>query len=159
MNRTCALTEEAHGSSLAPYAMGIYSKKMAIYEPGCKVQQIESHQPLQGTGLALQASRTVRSKFLFISHTVYRSLLQQVEQTGAQTTDPLFSEYANPLCPCSCYSLSQRCSPCSVPILRYSFSKDRLKLSSKFIVRINLFFHLSQNMLPEILLGTYSAVS
>ena len=106
MNRTCVLTEEAHGSSLAPYAMGIYSKKMAIYEPGCRVQQTESHQPLQGTGLALQASRTVRSKFLFISHIVYRSSLQQVEQTGAQTTDPLFSEYTNPLCPCSCYSLS-----------------------------------------------------
>lgn len=157
MNGTCALTEEAHGSSLAPSAMDYCccSKKMATYEPGCRVQQTESHQPLQGTDLALQASRTVRSKFLFISHMVYHSLLQQVEQTGAQTTDPLFSEYPSPLRPRSCYSLSQRSSPCSVSVLHYSFSKDRLKLSSKFIVRINLFFHLSQNMLPEILLGTY----
>lgn len=107
MNGTCALIKEAHGNSLAPSAMGIYSKKMAIYEPGCKVQQTESHQPLHGTDLALQASRSVRSKFLFISHTVYRSLLQQVEQTDAQTTDSLsFSEYTKSLSPCSCYSLS-----------------------------------------------------
>lgn len=156
MNGTCALIKEAHGNSLAPSAMGIYSKKMAIYKPGCRVQQTESHQPLQGTDLALQASRSVRSRFLFISHTVYRSLLQRVEQTDAQTTDPLsFSEYTKPLSPCSCYSLSQRCSPCSVPILQYSFSKDHLKLSSKFTLRINLFSHLSQNMLPEILPGTY----
>lgn len=51
--------------------------------------------------LELPVSVTVRNKFLFfVSHLVYNSLLQQLEQTEGLTIDLLsFSKYSKPLCP------------------------------------------------------------
>jgi hypothetical protein len=62
-------------SSLASFTMRRYKKKTAVYEPGSRSS---ANTNCAGTFIFdFSASRTVRNKFLlFISHSVYRILLQ-----------------------------------------------------------------------------------